>query len=144
MDPSLLLDTSWRGALKHCWLILRIYWVRWCKNSAVAAMLALGISAMIAAPREENWDTAASAAIAAIGFANLDISQKPLDEAARKVAAAAIAVLVAGLLLFMKAGEDLCYVLVILAWSASIFLSTFAIQLMLATSFPSIKWPHTS
>ena len=144
MGTSSKLDPSWRGALKRCWLMLRKYWWRWCKNSAVAAMLALAISSMIAAPLEENWDTVAAAAIAGMGFANLDISRIRFDEAARKVAAAAIAVLVAGLLLFMKAGEDQGYVIVILAWSASIFLSTFAIQLMLASSFPSVKFPHTS
>ena len=144
MNAWLIPDPTWRGAAKRFWLILQKHWGRWCKNSAVAAMLALGISAIIAAPQEENWDTVAAAAIAAIGFANLDIVGKPLDEAARKVAAATLAVLVAGLSLFMKAGEDQCYVIVILTWSASIFLSTFAIQLMLATSFPSVKWPHTS
>ena len=144
MGPSLLQDPSWSGAAKRCWWVLGKYWARWCKNSAVAAMLALGISSMIAAPQEENWDTVAAAAIAAMGFANLDIIRIPKDEAARKVAAAAIAVLVAGLLLFVKAGEDQCYVIVILAWSASIFLSSFAIQFMLVTWFPSKKWPHTS
>ena len=144
MDPSILLDPSWRGALNRCWLILRKFWVRWCKNSAVIAMLALGISSVIAAPEAQNWDTVAAAAIAAMGLANLDIDGKPLDERGRKLAAAIFAVLATGLLLSIKAGDERAYVIIILASAGSVFLSTFAIQFMLATSFPSIKWPHTS
>ena len=66
---------------------------------------------MIAAPQEENWDTVAAAAIAAMGFANLDIIRIPKDEAARKVAAAAIAVLVAGIIAFRESGRGpvLCH-----------------------------------
>ncbi len=144
MGSSIQLDPSLRGALRSCWLILRKYWVRWCKNSAVAAMLALGISSVIAAPQAQNWDTVAAAAIAAMGFANLDIDGKPLDERGRKLATAAFAVFAAGLLLFMKAGDEQAYVIIMLVNAGSVFLSTFAIQFVLATSCPSTKWPHTS
>ena len=122
---------------------LHLQFWRWCRNSLVAAMLALGIAALVVAQEFEQLKLVIAAAIGAMAFASLELTGKPLDEKLCKLAPICLAGIVAWLALFVEAGEERDDLIKIVAITISVFLSVFGLQFMLAYCFPSIKWPHT-
>lgn len=122
-------------------LLTDVNWqpVRWCRNSAVLTLTALGISALAVGLDSEAGKAALAAAIGALAIANLDFTGDQLDKSICKLAPILLAAIGAYLVLSIEAGEKNHLLIDLLWYSLANFGIVFVCQFVLWNTLPLLR-----